>query len=114
MSAAETAALLAAHPRFEWTPPMCTATGRRLTRNGERSIAPLYAVPDLHDPATEGVLLRRLLTDDPTARLIIDPREGAATVRIVVTAHGGRRVAISGADLGEALARGLLAVWGPA
>ena len=42
---------------FRWLPGMRTGMGRRITDNGERSIPPINAVPDLTDPATLGCIL---------------------------------------------------------
>lgn len=42
---------------WKWMPGMLTTGKRRIFDNGERSLPPLNAIPDLTDPATLGCLL---------------------------------------------------------
>jgi hypothetical protein len=87
--------------------------------DGDESVAcvatkPLVILPDLADPATAGVLLEALVREDVFAVVYY-----GVNVKGVLHASlrcGDRRIPeeVVGATLGEAVARALLAVWGPA
>lgn len=99
---------------------MRTATGRRLTDTGERSIPPINAVPDLDDEATVGVLCRLLFTTARAKFLAVEIEDDWRTpypeVRLVELVGGGRHVLVAYVEmpLGVAVAHALLRVWGPA
>lgn len=127
---------LAAHPRFEWLPGMLVcadaanpparmvyrdddeghtfAVAERVQMLGRDPGVDAWSddaysgeeVPDLADPATAGVLLAELLDLDPSLHI---HRDGDGY--LVHVAPGVCEYV--GATLGEAVARALLAVWGP-
>lgn len=108
---------LAAHPRWRWAPGMLAleqaTPGMGLWRDGrcrlvEGADAPWQAVPDLTDHATAGCLLDTF-HGLGRAYALIPTVDGGYTLSM---RHDG--LAFTGDTLGEALARALLAAWGPA
>lgn len=69
------------------------------------------AVPDLSDPGTGGVLLGMLAEDGDGCVEVASPDEPGDTWVVCVRWDAPK---IEGESLGEACARALLAVWGPA
>jgi hypothetical protein len=135
---AEVAAALVAHPRFEWAAgarasntkfarvlalsgdpadpePVC-ASEEGATSDDNYATWLTYggAIPDLADPATAGVLLEALIREDVFA--VVYYGVNAQGVLHASLRCSDRRIPeeVVGATLGEAVARALLAVWGPA
>jgi hypothetical protein len=132
MTPAEVAAALVAHPRFVWAAGMRDAPTQRgfepfhvrevdvddrftppaqvVSRGAGFTLATNLGPPDLADPATAGVLFAMLWEADPAGGWHLHGPPGAIHV------HDAREGTPDhpGATAGEAVARALLAVWGPA
>jgi hypothetical protein len=136
MTPAEVAAALVAHPRFRWAagarasntkfarvlalsgdpadPESVCASEEGATSDDNYATWLTYggAIPDLADPATAGVLCR-MASEAGVLQTESDRVYAQATI-LERDERGLREHVGRGATLGEAVARALLAVWGPA